>query len=54
MVIQYNQFNLIFISFRLFKAIKKFKIDDVKHFIQDVNKTDTATSTPLMKGLIKI
>jgi hypothetical protein len=41
-------------NFVYFKAIKKYKIDDVKHYIQDVNKTDADDSTPLMKGLIKM
>jgi hypothetical protein len=36
------------------KAIKKYKIDDVKHYIQDVNKTEADDSTPLMKGLIQM
>ena len=46
---------MILISFFFYsKAIKKYKIDDVKHYIQDVNKTEADDSTPLMKGLIKM
>ena len=36
--------------FIYFKAVKKHRIDDVRHFIRDVNRRDINNWTPLIMG----
>ena len=36
--------------FTYFKAVEKNRIDEVRHFIRDVNRRDEYNSTPLIRG----